>query len=179
MAFMNTEEDIDSCDENSRAATVAADIEAFLVRKMKIVMAATRSLMMVMAFVFVMTTSADDFVMKMMMAMPPLMMMVMLVALPVVIAADGSDRLLQTAAMKSAPLDFQSTWETHPPKSHALRLEGIFPICEKEGGPPFAMSVPLVRGLLEPEGSHWQSFWAQGFGTVGGLQGSELLLKGC
>ena len=38
-------------------------------------------------------------------------------------------------------------------KSHALRLEGIFPICEKEGGPPFAMSVPLVRGLLEPEGS--------------------------
>ncbi|OLQ14719.1 putative thiol methyltransferase 2 [Symbiodinium microadriaticum] len=31
-------------------------------------------------------------------------------------------------------------------------LTCIFPICEKEGGPPFAMSVPLVRGLLEPEG---------------------------
>ncbi|CAJ1428876.1 unnamed protein product [Effrenium voratum] len=28
----------------------------------------------------------------------------------------------------------------------------IFPICDKEGGPPFAMSVPLVKGLLEPAG---------------------------
>lgn len=31
-------------------------------------------------------------------------------------------------------------------------LTCVFPICEKEGGPPFAMSVPLVRGLLAPEG---------------------------
>lgn len=28
----------------------------------------------------------------------------------------------------------------------------IFPICDKEGGPPYAMSVPLVRSLLEPQG---------------------------
>eukprot|EP00434_Breviolum_minutum_P021863 symbB.v1.2.019296.t1/scaffold1554.1/size111945/2 len=31
-------------------------------------------------------------------------------------------------------------------------LTCIFPICDKEGGPPFAMSVPLVRSILEPEG---------------------------
>ena len=28
----------------------------------------------------------------------------------------------------------------------------VFPIGEREGGPPFAMSVPLVRALLEPVG---------------------------
>lgn len=28
----------------------------------------------------------------------------------------------------------------------------VFPIGEREGGPPFALSVPLVRGLLEPVG---------------------------
>ena len=28
----------------------------------------------------------------------------------------------------------------------------VFPIGEREGGPPFAMSVPLVRALLEPAG---------------------------
>ncbi|CAK8996684.1 unnamed protein product [Durusdinium trenchii] len=43
-------------------------------------------------------------------------------------------------------------------KTHSLLKPGgtlltcIFPICDKEGGPPFAMSVPLVRSLLEPEG---------------------------
>mmetsp|Transcript_148381 Transcript_148381/g.269582 ORF Transcript_148381/g.269582 Transcript_148381/m.269582 type:complete len:220 (+) Transcript_148381:1-660(+) len=31
-------------------------------------------------------------------------------------------------------------------------LTCVFPICEKVGGPPFAMSVPLVRELLEPVG---------------------------
>jgi SAM-dependent methyltransferase len=31
-------------------------------------------------------------------------------------------------------------------------LTCIFPICEKVGGPPFAMSVPLVSGLLTPMG---------------------------
>lgn len=31
-------------------------------------------------------------------------------------------------------------------------LTCVFPICEKSGGPPFAMSVPLVRSLLEPTG---------------------------
>ncbi|KAL1515599.1 hypothetical protein AB1Y20_002219 [Prymnesium parvum] len=28
----------------------------------------------------------------------------------------------------------------------------VFPICDKEGGPPFALSPELVRGLLEPTG---------------------------
>lgn len=28
----------------------------------------------------------------------------------------------------------------------------IFPIVEKEGGPPYAMSIDLVRSLLEPRG---------------------------
>ena len=28
----------------------------------------------------------------------------------------------------------------------------VFPICDKSGGPPFAMSVPLVRDLLTPAG---------------------------
>jgi hypothetical protein len=28
----------------------------------------------------------------------------------------------------------------------------IFPIIEKEGGPPYGVSLELVRGLLEPEG---------------------------
>lgn len=31
-------------------------------------------------------------------------------------------------------------------------LTCVFPICDKEGGPPYAMSVPLVRELLEPCG---------------------------
>ena len=31
-------------------------------------------------------------------------------------------------------------------------LSCIFPICEKAGGPPYALSVPLVTELLEPEG---------------------------
>lgn len=31
-------------------------------------------------------------------------------------------------------------------------LTCVFPICDKTGGPPFAMSVPLVRDLLEPVG---------------------------
>mmetsp|Transcript_51462 Transcript_51462/g.62952 ORF Transcript_51462/g.62952 Transcript_51462/m.62952 type:complete len:255 (-) Transcript_51462:260-1024(-) len=37
-------------------------------------------------------------------------------------------------------------------KPDGTLLTCIFPICDKEGGPPFAMSVPLVRSLLEPEG---------------------------
>ncbi len=28
----------------------------------------------------------------------------------------------------------------------------VFPIGDREGGPPFAMSVPLVTALLEPMG---------------------------
>ena len=28
----------------------------------------------------------------------------------------------------------------------------VFPICDKAGGPPYAMSKPLVAGLLEPAG---------------------------
>lgn len=36
-------------------------------------------------------------------------------------------------------------------KSGSL-LTCVFPICEKVGGPPFPMSVPLVKGLLEPAG---------------------------
>jgi SAM-dependent methyltransferase len=31
-------------------------------------------------------------------------------------------------------------------------LSCIFPICEKVGGPPYALSVPLVTELLKPEG---------------------------
>ena len=31
-------------------------------------------------------------------------------------------------------------------------LTAVFPIGERDGGPPFAMSVPLVRSLLEPVG---------------------------
>jgi len=31
-------------------------------------------------------------------------------------------------------------------------LTCIFPICDKVGGPPFAISVPLARSLLEPAG---------------------------
>ena len=31
-------------------------------------------------------------------------------------------------------------------------LTAVFPIGEREGGPPYAMSVPLVRSLLEPLG---------------------------
>jgi len=31
-------------------------------------------------------------------------------------------------------------------------LTCVFPVCEKVGGPPYAMSVPLVRNLLEPLG---------------------------
>ena len=31
-------------------------------------------------------------------------------------------------------------------------LACVFPVCEKKGGPPYAMSVPLVRNLLEPVG---------------------------
>jgi SAM-dependent methyltransferase len=31
-------------------------------------------------------------------------------------------------------------------------LSCVFPIGEREGGPPYALSVPLVRGLLEPLG---------------------------
>lgn len=31
-------------------------------------------------------------------------------------------------------------------------LTCVFPICQKVGGPPFAMSVPLVRDLLAPIG---------------------------
>jgi SAM-dependent methyltransferase len=31
-------------------------------------------------------------------------------------------------------------------------LACVFPLCEKVGGPPYAMSVPLVRNLLEPVG---------------------------
>jgi len=37
-------------------------------------------------------------------------------------------------------------------KPDGTLLTCIFPICDKEGGPPFAMSVPLVRSILEPEG---------------------------
>lgn len=36
-------------------------------------------------------------------------------------------------------------------KSDGTLLTCIFPVCEKEGGPPFAMSAPLVQSLLEPE----------------------------
>jgi len=42
-------------------------------------------------------------------------------------------------------------------------LTCIFPICDKEGGPPFAMSVPLVRSILEPEG------WVSAYGASGHL----------
>ena len=31
-------------------------------------------------------------------------------------------------------------------------LSCIFPICEKIGGPPYALSVPLMTDLLAPEG---------------------------
>uniref|UniRef100_A0A7S4F4J4 S-adenosyl-L-methionine-dependent methyltransferase n=1 Tax=Chrysotila carterae TaxID=13221 RepID=A0A7S4F4J4_CHRCT len=37
-------------------------------------------------------------------------------------------------------------------KPGGLLLTCIFPIVDKEGGPPFAMSVPLVRDLVEAEG---------------------------
>ena len=37
-----------------------------------------------------------------------------------------------------------------PPGGELLTC--VFPIGEREGGPPFAMSVPLVRALLEPVG---------------------------
>ena len=39
----------------------------------------------------------------------------------------------------------------HPLLSRTL-LSCIFPICEKVGGPPYALSVPLVTDLLAPEG---------------------------
>ena len=31
-------------------------------------------------------------------------------------------------------------------------ITGVFPICDKCGGPPYAMSVELVRSLLTPAG---------------------------
>ena len=33
---------------------------------------------------------------------------------------------------------------------HGDLITCVFPIGERAGGPPFAMSVPLVRSLLEP-----------------------------
>ena len=37
-------------------------------------------------------------------------------------------------------------------KEDGTLLSCIFPICEKIGGPPCALSVPLVTDLLAPEG---------------------------
>lgn len=37
-------------------------------------------------------------------------------------------------------------------RTNGFLLTCIFPVCDKVGGPPFAMSVPLVRNLLQPTG---------------------------